>query len=80
MKSVEESMKRAIILGSITRDGAVGIVALPGATPGVSLRTRGSRYDRLNGYINPATFTASPAYTVGNAPRTLFFPGPDYEK
>ena len=31
------------------------------------------------GYINPAAFTESAAYTFGNAPRTLSLRGPGYE-
>lgn len=51
----------------------------PNLVPGVSLGTKGSLYDRLNGYINPNAFTPSAAYTFGNAPRTLSLRGPAYE-
>lgn len=54
-------------------------VQRPNLVPGVSLGTKGSLYDRLNGYINPAAFTASAEYTFGNAPRTLSLRGPGYE-
>ena len=33
--------------------------------------TTGSQVDRaINGWINPAAFTAAPAFTFGNVPRT----------
>jgi hypothetical protein len=51
----------------------------PNLVSGANLGTHGSLYDRLNGYINPAAFTPSPAYTFGNAPRTLSLRGPGYE-
>ena len=54
-------------------------VQRPNLVAGVSLRTRGSLYDRLNGYINPAAFSESGEYTFGNAPRTLSLRGPGYE-
>ena len=50
----------------------------PNLVKGTSLGTHGSLYDRLNGYINPAAFTASTAYTFGDAPRTLSLRGPGY--
>lgn len=51
----------------------------PNLVSGTSLGTKGSLYNRLNGYINPAAFTPSPAYSFGNAPRTLSLRGPAYE-
>ena len=54
-------------------------VERPNLNKGVSLGTSGSLYDRLNGYINPAAFTASSAYAFGDAPRTLSLRGPAYE-
>lgn len=39
--------------------------------PGVALASSGSTEDRLNSWINPAAFSAAPAFTFGNAPRTL---------
>ena len=51
-------------------------VQRPNLVPGVSLGTKGSLYDRLNGYINPAAFTPSPAFSFGSAPRTLDLRGP----
>jgi len=53
-------------------------VQRPNINQGTSLGTHGSLYDRLNGYINPAAFTASSAYEFGNAPRTLSLRGPGY--
>ncbi len=52
------------------------VVQRPTLNPGVPLGTSGSLYNRLNGYINSAGFTASSAYTFGNAPRTLPLRGP----
>ena len=54
-------------------------VQRPNLVPGVSLGTKGSLYNRLSGYINPAAFTASSALTYGNAPRTLSLRGPAFE-
>jgi hypothetical protein len=54
-------------------------VQRPNRVQDVSLGTKGSLYDCLNGYINPAAFTASAANTFGNAPRTLSLRGPGYE-
>jgi len=54
-------------------------VQRPNRVSGVVLGTKGTLYDRLNGYINPAAFTTSAAYTFGNAPRTLSLRGPGYE-
>jgi hypothetical protein len=53
-------------------------VQRPNLVAGAKLGTSGSLYDRLNGYINSAAFTASSAYTFGNAPRTLSLRGPGY--
>jgi hypothetical protein len=54
-------------------------VQRPNLVPGVPLGTKGSLYNRLDGYINPAAFSTSAAYTFGNAPRTLSLRGPGYE-
>lgn len=54
-------------------------VQRPNVVSGVALETKGNLYSRLNGYINPAAFTTSAAYTFGNAPRTLSLRGPGYE-
>jgi len=53
-------------------------VQRPNLLPGAHLGTSGSLYDRLNGYINPAAFTASAAFAFGDAPRTLSLRGPGY--
>jgi hypothetical protein len=60
--SVWQSSNNAGLLGSTQR---------PNIVPGVDLATSGSLEDRLNNWINAAAFTAAPAYTFGNAPRTL---------
>jgi hypothetical protein len=54
-------------------------VQRPNLVPGISLGTKGSLYNRLTDYINPAAFTASSALTFGNAPRTLSLRGPAFE-
>jgi len=54
-------------------------VQRPSLVAGVPLGTKGSLYNRLSGYINPAAFTASSALTFGNAPRTLSLRGPAFE-
>jgi trimeric autotransporter adhesin len=51
---------------TIARDG----LQRPNLVSNVALGTKGSLYDRLNGYINPAAFTASAAYTFWDAPRS----------
>jgi trimeric autotransporter adhesin len=53
-------------------------VQRPNLVSGTHLGTGGSLYDRLNSYINSAAFTASPAFTFGDAPRTLSLRGPGY--
>lgn len=53
-------------------------VQRPNVVSGASLGTHGSLYDRLDGYINSDAFTASSAYSFGNAPRTLSLRGPGY--
>ena len=60
--SVWQSTNNAGLLGSSQR---------PNIVPGVDLETAGSLEDRLNNWINVAAFTAAPAFTFGNAPRTL---------
>jgi hypothetical protein len=53
-------------------------VQRPNRNPGISGKTSGSRYNRVNGYINPAAFTAVNEFEFGNAPKagTLRGPGP----
>jgi trimeric autotransporter adhesin len=38
---------------------------------GTDPNTSGNREDRFTNYLNPAGFSAAPAFTLGNAPRTL---------
>jgi hypothetical protein len=43
----------------------------PNLVSGAELETSGSFEDRLNGWINAGAFTAAPANSIGNAPRTF---------
>jgi hypothetical protein len=52
----------------------------PNVVAGVSAATSGSTQDRLDGYLNPAAFSAAPAGTFGNAPRTLGVRSPAPQK
>ncbi len=56
---------------STNNSGLLGSSQRPNIVPGVDLATSGSLDDRLNNWINPNAFTAAPAFTFGNAPRTL---------
>ena len=56
---------------SNNNSGLLGSSQRPNIVPGVELATSGSLDDRLTNWINAAAFTAAPAYTFGNAPRTL---------
>ena len=56
---------------SSNNSGLLGSSQRPNIVPGVELATTGSLEERLTNWINPAAFTAAPAYTFGNAPRTL---------
>jgi hypothetical protein len=56
---------------SSNNSGLLGSSQRPNIVPGVDLATSGSLEDRLTNWINPAAFTPAPAYTFGNAPRTL---------
>jgi hypothetical protein len=56
---------------SSNNSGLFGSSQRPNIVPGVPLATSGSLDDRLTNWINAAAFTAAPAYTFGNAPRTL---------
>jgi hypothetical protein len=58
--------------------GTFSAVQRPNLVPGVDLKTPGSYEDRLASadhptatWINPAAFTTAPAFTYGNAPRTI---------
>ena len=56
---------------SANNSGLLGSTQRPNIVPGVELATDGSLDDRLRNWINPGAFTAAPAFTFGNAPRTL---------
>ena len=56
---------------STNNSGLLGSTQRPNLVPGVALATTGSLDERLTNWINPAAFTTAPAYTFGNAPRTL---------
>jgi hypothetical protein len=57
--------------------GTFSAVQRPNIVPGVDLATPGNYEDRLEStnppaaWLNPAAFTAAPAFTFGNAPRTI---------
>jgi len=50
--------------------GSFGGTQRPNLVPDVDPGTSGSTIDRLNGYLNPAAWTAAAPFTFGNAPRT----------
>jgi hypothetical protein len=50
--------------------GLFGSTQRPNIVPGVDPATSGGWESRLNGWINPAAFTAAPAFTLGNESRT----------
>jgi hypothetical protein len=56
---------------SSNNSGLLGSSQRPNIVPGVELATDGTLDERLNHWINADAFTAAPAYTFGNAPRTL---------
>ena len=56
---------------SSNNSGLLGSSQRPNIVPGVPLATSGSLDERLTNWINAAAFTSAPAYTFGNAPRTL---------
>lgn len=56
---------------SNNNSGLLGSSQRPNLVPGVALATSGSLDDRLTNWINANAFTAAPAFTFGNAPRTL---------
>jgi hypothetical protein len=64
--SVWQSANNSGLLGGSSQ----GSSQRPNLVPGVDLATSGSLEERLTNWINPAAFTAAPAYTLGNAPRT----------
>ena len=56
---------------SSNNSGLLGSSQRPNIVAGVPLATGGSLEERLTNWINAAAFEAAPAYTFGNAPRTL---------
>jgi trimeric autotransporter adhesin len=56
---------------SNNNSGLLGSSQRPNIVPGVPLATTGTLDERLSNWINAAAFTAAPAYTFGDAPRTL---------
>ena len=56
---------------SSNNSGLLGSTQRPNLVPGVDLATTGSLEERLNNWINAAAFTAAPAFTFGDAPRTF---------
>jgi hypothetical protein len=65
----------AIRQQSNNNSGIGGLNQRPNAT-GVSPEVSGSFAQRLDGWINPAAFTAAPAYAFGNVTRTIAMRGP----
>jgi hypothetical protein len=60
--NISQSSNNSNLLGSNQR---------PNVVEGVDAMTSGSQEDRaVNGWINAAAFSAAPAFTFGNAPRT----------
>ena len=60
--NISQSSNNSNLLGSNQR---------PNVVPGVDPMTTGSQEERaVSGWINPAAFTAAPAFTFGDAPRT----------
>jgi hypothetical protein len=56
---------------SSNNSGLLGSGQRPNLVPGVDPMTSGSQEERaVNGWINPDAFTAAPAFTFGNVPRT----------
>lgn len=56
---------------SSNNSGLLGSTQRPNVVPGVDLATSGSLEERLTNWINADAFTAAPAFTFGNAPRTF---------
>ena len=55
---------------SSNNSGLLGSNQRPNVVSGIDPNTAGSTEDRLAQWINPAAFSAAPAFTLGNAPRT----------
>jgi hypothetical protein len=61
------------------QNGLIGsAVQRPNINPGISGKTSGNLYSRVNGYINPKAFSAVGEFQFGNEPKagTLRGPGP----
>lgn len=59
------------------QNGLIGAaVQRPNINPGVSGKTSGSLYSRVNGYINPKAFTAVSEFEFGNEPKASKLRGP----
>ena len=56
---------------SSNNSGLLGSTQRPNLVPGVDLGTTGTLEERLNNWINADAFTAAPAFTFGNTPRTF---------
>jgi hypothetical protein len=54
---------------SNNNSGLFGSSQRPNLVAGVDPKTSGSETERLNNWINPAAYSAAPAFTFGNAPR-----------
>jgi hypothetical protein len=60
--NISQSSNNSNLLGSNQR---------PNIAPGIDAMTTGSQEERaVGGWINPAAFSAAPAFTFGNSPRT----------
>jgi hypothetical protein len=60
--NISQSSNNSNLLGSNQR---------PNVVEGIDAMTTGSQEERaVNGWINPAAFSAAPAFTFGNSPRT----------
>jgi hypothetical protein len=56
---------------SSNNSGLLGSNQRPNLVPGAEVMTTGSQVERaVSGWINPAAFTAAPAFTFGDVPRT----------
>ncbi len=51
-------------------------VQRPNVNSSVKVKTSGSVYSRVNGFINPAAFSTVPEYVFGNAPKAIAERGP----
>lgn len=56
---------------SSNNSGSFSAGQRPNLIPGIAVETEGSVSDRVDNYLNPAAFAAAPAFTFGNAGRTI---------